>query len=1203
MANKTELAAVIRTIDATAAGVNSAKKNLGSLADLANGIGDSITGSLGGIVAGFFAVDQAIGFVMNGIRNASEMKDLHAQIVAVDGDLKTATRTLAFFEDAQIRTRRSGDDMAKVYGELLPLAMQRGFNRQDFRETIVQLDQFATRIHKLPDEVNDAFAQIMTGKAGDKNIIIRALGIDADSVQQGKIGANEVMAKIREIARQGEDMGDDFDSAWTRIKNGLTDAFSEGWNSAEKSTEDGVARIKKRVEDPEFLQAIRNIGGALRGAAVDAGNLITLDRETIARKAIESYFVVGGPVAMHYGSKVSKRVVTGVSDWWSDLDILGSTLRSITGSQGAGVLAHSMRQGRTPPRPPAPEPPEQAPPSKLDFRNTEEMRKRAEAEAKLAELREKRAAALEWEIKILQTSAPLQRAEVEYARDLALALEEPTERLRELSEIRAGLLRQAKLDTAFTALVTQGSELWGANPLKDMQAYTPGVRGLSAEYRRARAVEDAVAALSQSMDDLFAGMDDDYQRRLGLIDQWKESFGSLRTTLSDAALDFATTGGENLGRIAAQRFGEFSTKGFDQLFGRMFSDTVSEVEGGGWRINGLFAPRTIYDTQTEAVSVAKRRSELANTGLDYAAIGVSSYGAARAGEGSRTGSVVSAAASMYGMTGNAYAAIAAAMVAALGGYFGEQQRHDEYKYGMPMIDMYGQASVQGIKNIEPLERQAMTIQLQERYNSARNASVRLMEALKIQPEANTFGALNLTFQRAPSGNFMKHWSELFTSGAIDTAVFKQVNSQVRSGFEKIGLKGARFDQMTRDWGNLDPQKMLQMLQGVALGLTDIQKASEFLGAKNGYGKNTSWFQGITSVQKEMAMTFADQIREAQGSIIEKAGYLDDLVGDEQITALQELGSAMLDLRQRERDEIRATLQLLEQVKEKGIAARDRYAVMGMVKDDKERSPDYQRIASFYKGKADETLERIGRAKTREEAERLYDQYMSYLDLVVQQGFSINNQTGIDWSKWASDQTWKGESAIAAILEKFGIDTQSANAEFMAKWQPIIDKFTSAGEAAAKLPDDISGPLNRYNDALGNKTLPILTLFTGELGNANSALHDFDAWLADILKRYGVPQPPNNPNGGNTDGGHSRWFSSPQSSGEQPRGGDADVYTVLRELVSVVRLLIPELRDLGGAAGDAAVRLDSVLLGMSSASSGDRGDVFESELSTRRSSAA
>jgi hypothetical protein len=156
---------------------------------------------------------------------------------------------------------------------------------------------------------------------------------------------------------------------------------------------------------------------------------------------------------------------------------------------------------------------------------------------------------------------------------------------------------------------------------------------------------------------------------------------------------------------------------------------------------------------------------------------------------------------------------------------------------------------------------------------------------------------------------------------------------------------------------------------------------------------------------------------------------------------------------------------------------------------------------------------------------------------------------------------------------------------------------------SKSSDDISGPLNRYNDALGNKTLPILTLFTGELGNANSALHDFDAWLADILKRYGVPQPPNNPNGGNTDGGHSRWFSSPQSSGEQPRGGDADVYTVLRELVSVVRLLIPELRDLGGAAGDAAVRLDSVLLGMSSASSGDRGDVFESELSTRRSSAA
>jgi hypothetical protein len=267
--------------------------------------------------------------------------------------------------------------------------------------------------------------------------------------------------------------------------------------------------------------------------------------------------------------------------------------------------------------------------------------------------------------------------------------------------------------------------------------------------------------------------------------------------------------------------------------------------------------------------------------------------------------------------------------------------------------------------------------------------------------------------------------------------------------------------------------------------------------------------------------------------------------------------------------MKAILQMQERIRMQGADARDRYAVMGMV--DKDNNPDNERIASFNQGKADEALRKIGQAKTKEEAQQWYDRYMQYIDMVVQSGFAINNATGVNWAKWAGNQTWKGEDAIAAILDKLGLDTQNANDEFMQKWQPIIDRFTKAGDSIAKIPDDPGKGTRDFIDEIGGKGLPILKKFNDEIIGVTDRLDGLGESLDDILSRWGVPtgeQP--------IDGGHSRMYSAGQSAATNAASEVSMLAAEVSRLRQFIGYLVSEIRDLGGAAGDAAVRLDDVL---------------------------
>lgn len=778
----------------------------------------------------------------------------------------------------------------------------------------------------------------------------------------------------------------------------------------------------------------------------------------------------------------------------------------------------------------------------------EKAKKEADAEAKVAEAIMKRGEALRFEIESLRSADPFRDAEVAYLRDMAAASRESTKELQGLARVRADLVRQAGIDKAFGDLITRGTSLGDIAGAARGTTATTGSQWWLANGQAA--TDESLRQLSIAMDAAFSKGEKSAELYARAVDKMHAAVQTFRNFASDFATDFALTGGENFGDIAGRRIAEQTQAGFDRIFSEILGGKISEVKDKdgkviGYRGSGIFGGGKTYDNEIDAVNAAQKRANQAQLGMDYAAIGVSSYGAGRAGEGSRTGSVVSAAASMYASTGNIYAAAAAAVVAAIGGALGEKARQDEYKYGSPMFDMYGKASLQAPKNINPLERAQIESQLQERYDTARNANVRLMMALGVQPTAGTFGAINGKFQDNPSANWGKHLNEYISSGRIDAAVYGQARTQVRAGFQGLGLTGSRFDQLERDWEKLDPAKMQQMLQNLALGLKDIQTAGQFFGAKNMQGKNTSWFTGLLDVRKEMDMTFADSMKTAMDGLIQKAGYLDDLVGADQINLLQELGATAIEIRQREREEMKAILQMQDRIRQQGADARDRYAVMGMVKED--YTPDSERIASFYQGKADDALKRISTAKTKEEAQQWYDRYMQYIDQVVQQGFSINDETGVKWSKWAGDQTWKGEEAIAKILDKFGIDTQKANDDFFKQWDPIIEKFRGAVDKLVDPPGTgvpTNPTLPKPGDGSPDPYIPILVpALDGLIEGTQNTTIEFTSLRAE-----------------------------------------------LGALRDQIRFLTKEVGDLAGAAGDASVELDSIQR---------PGSTFAEEISQRR----
>ena len=219
--------------------------------------------ALGGVFAGVMSIGKAIEFVKAGIANADYLRDLQLSLNAMTGSVEAGTKAFQFFEEVGKKTRVTGDELAKMFGETLPLATQRGFSVEGAQRWVAQMAKLAPAIGKTVEETMDMSNQILAGRVRATNVLAAAIGLDAKAYTAGRQGLESVFQKVNELAGAGEEMGQTFASAAHHIKDDLLDAFSAGFNEARGGVDTGITALTEAFRDPDLLGAIRGIGEAV----------------------------------------------------------------------------------------------------------------------------------------------------------------------------------------------------------------------------------------------------------------------------------------------------------------------------------------------------------------------------------------------------------------------------------------------------------------------------------------------------------------------------------------------------------------------------------------------------------------------------------------------------------------------------------------------------------------------------------------------------------------------------------------------------------------------------------------------------------------------------------------------------------------------------------------------------------------------------
>src|SRR6266542_2329741 len=221
----------------------------------------SLAMELAALVGVTLSVRSALEAIGAGIQKADVLRDVEASLAAVSKSHEEAGRALAFFEEAQKRTRVTGDDLARFYRDQFPLAMRAGFSPENFRKMVVDVTQFATAIGRPIQAIQEEFQHLLSGRIRAQNSdILAALGLGPKDLELGKITLQGVIKGMQEVTARAGDMGQSFESMKAKVKDALLDAFANGFNRARGDAEKGMAGVLKAIDNPEFLGAISKIG-------------------------------------------------------------------------------------------------------------------------------------------------------------------------------------------------------------------------------------------------------------------------------------------------------------------------------------------------------------------------------------------------------------------------------------------------------------------------------------------------------------------------------------------------------------------------------------------------------------------------------------------------------------------------------------------------------------------------------------------------------------------------------------------------------------------------------------------------------------------------------------------------------------------------------------------------------------------------------
>jgi hypothetical protein len=662
-----------------------ALRALDSVQDRARDFAQETVRELAKLTAEIFGLEKAFEGVKEGILKADEIRDLSNSLAVFTGSTKNAAEAMEYFEKQAANTRNTGEELAKVFRDVLPLATTRfGSHAQEVMKPVtVMLSQLATMGGKTADEMERGFQQLLAGRVSPgRNPLLAVLGIDKASAKD--LGFDTVVEDMmKKTEGFSERFGQTWESTFHKAKETLLTEFAGGFNEASGDAQKSMAGLMAFVESPEVkgalhdlgkniaeiapvaIQAFEGAGGALRiffgGIEAGAGVMVSAVASTLAKLTDMS-----AAFADHMPGWQKALI-----KYTSGIDIAGGGEAAASFGQYARAISddggHIADLGET------------------NIRAGMEM--------------------------ISNAQNPL---EIHLAKAHTEAAGLSKEMLAILKALGAINATSTKPGGALDSIDKLTMSPW---KLKYMSQNSPGtlpfIEGVGGFGTDQGAIDSAYSDVSAQMAAaIWKGAQEEAARKFAqeALDRFRDGFSENAGNLFAG---FIEGGGKGFARTAAAEFSRLIQPGAQD-----FAKTLMTLLGGGGvtvDAHGNIIPTDASDPQRAA-----QRAKYAQNALIIGESGISGY---QAGTTQYKNSITQSALGGFvgGLTsGNLGVAVASAIVGAIGAAIGKAQTRADYQYGAPSI-IDGQAHLFDTKNLTGDARLNYQRQIQGTYDQYRNS--------------------------------------------------------------------------------------------------------------------------------------------------------------------------------------------------------------------------------------------------------------------------------------------------------------------------------------------------------------------------------------------------------------------------------------------------------------------------------------------------
>jgi hypothetical protein len=554
---------------------------------------------------------------------------------------------------------------------------------------------------------------------------------------------------------------------------------------------------------------------------------------------------------------------------------------------------------------------------------------------------------------------------------------------------------------------------------------------------------------------VWAQIGQDFERRV--VDPLADAFG-----------DLATTGGKNFGQIMAQSFAETIRSGSKSLAG-LLTDTMFGVKPDD---RGVY-----HDAQgnpishDQAIGIAYKNNPALAAGLGAATGFAGAYntrgqsdlsaglGAAAAGY-----SVATALASTgYG--------VIAGIVVAVGTYLGhllQPSPSQDYKYGRPSIDRFGNATFGARQNYDANASEQVVAKVQQTYNEAfsgyneilRTLHVATLKTFAVDPRIGRFE------QGADLGNSPSQRFEQELQRWIDNGLPREIASHfydaLASGFVSHGMTDERFHQIFDQLDKLDPKKKLELLTTLATAITETFDAMKFFGtqANPNIGPVDASNSLFAQTRAGMNLSFADQLAKSDEDIFRLGDALQTAIGEDAIQKAKELGD-LEKARQEAETAFLKNIINLQTAADRQLSGDIRDITLGGISDP-------QGKIDFLRRQYNEQQAILAGAKTPEEAEAARQELRSTILQILNIGQSLGPEAAAAYRQFAIEALTATNTEFKQVTDALGSTLDDVNKSFTERINPALDAFY---RTLAQAPEQISGRPRRVQRRDGRRDAP------------------------------------------------------------------------------------------------------------------------------------